>query len=237
MANASTLSAPILYTRADLESEAALLTKITDLINDAFIRSKKPEPQKWGVSPRKRFPSNNFYLEMLGSDGIVGVIFDEHARDRKVVAVAAAVPWQGGWKKEGAGVEEGWEIKAVAVDGEEQYLHRGLAVQLYTFLERHVIIKSKQLGYSTTGRMFNGRDQLTLWILAAECINGRYWRGKGYELVRKDTFEAPTWGVLTSFEMVVLRKDVTFDVLDSKPGIDSWTTAVNTQTRQEVEVK
>src|SRR5690242_9823608 len=164
MASSSTLSAPILYTRADLESEGVLVTQITNLINDAFIRTKIAEPEKWGISPRKRFPSNDPYFEMLGSEDVVGAIFDEHAGDRKVVAVAAAVPWEGGWEKEGAGVEEGWEIKAVAVHGDTQHLHKGLAVRLYTFLERYLIAKSKQLGHSTIGRRFNERDQLTLWI-------------------------------------------------------------------------
>lgn len=236
MASSSTLSAPILYTRADLESETGLVTQITNLINDAFIRSKITEPEKWGINPRKRFLSNDPYFEMLGSEGVVGVIFDENARDRKVVAVAAAVTWQGGWQKEGAGVEEGWEIKAVAVHGDAQYLRRGLAVQLYTFLEQYLIAKSKQLGHSTTGRKFKKEDQLTLWILAAECINGRYWRSKGYELVRKDIVVAPTWGVLTSFEMIVLRKDVPFEIAGNKVGIGS-STGVNARARREVEVK
>lgn len=236
MTGSSTLSAPILYTRGDLELEAALVTKITNLINDAFIRSKISEPEKWGVNPRKRFTSNDMYYEMLGSEGIVAVTFDEGARDRRVVAVAAAVPWQGGWKKEGAGSEEGWEIKAVAVDGDPQYLHQGHAVQLYAFLERHLVISSKSLGRSTTGRVFERKDQLTLWILAAECINGRYWRRKGYELVRTDISEAPTWGVLTSFEMIVLRKDIAFELPGSETAIDPWT-RVNAPTSQEVEVK
>ena len=235
MAGPPTLSAPALYTPSDLEADPALVTQITDLINDAFARSKKPDPVKWGQVQRRRFSSNDLYFEMLGSEGVVVVIFDEDSKDRKVVAVAAALPWQGGWKKEKAGVEEGWEIKAVAVDGDARYLRRGLAMQLYVFLEQHLVLKSKQLGVSTTGRRFVPKDRLTLWILAAECINGIYWRKRGYELVRKDIAEAPTWGVHTSFEMIVLRKDIPFELPGTGPTIHAENKA-DEPARREVEV-
>ena len=216
------LSAPIYYTRAYLQTDPNLTTKITSLVNDAFARSQKSDPEKWGENPEIRFPNNDSYFDMLGDEGIVAMIFDDNTRDRKVVAVAAALPWKGGWKKEGAGVEEGWEIKAVAVDGDARYLRQGLAVQLYSFLEKSLItISKKKKGRSTTGRPFNQDDQLPFWILAAECINGVYWRKKGYELVRKNVYEAPTWGVLTSFEMVVLRKVIPFEYLKSELHVDS----------------
>ena len=206
-----------MYTVSALESDPSLVSQITDLINDAFTRSKKSDPVKWRQGERRRFPNNDLYFEMLGTEGVAAVIFDNTDEKRKVVAVAGAIPWQGGWKKEGAGVEEGWEIKAVAVDGDARYLRRGLAVRLYTFLEQHLILKSKQLGISTTGRKFSSTDRLTLWILAAECINGPYWRKRGYELVRKDIAESPTWGVLTTFQMIVLRKDIPFKLTETKP--------------------
>lgn len=192
-----------------------MVSQITDLINEAFSRSKKADPVKWRQGERRRFPNDDLYFEMLGTEGVVAVIFDITEEKRKVVAVAAAVPWQGGWKKEGAGVEEGWEIKAVAVDADARYLRRGLAVQLYAFLEQHLLLKSKRLGVSTTGRKFDSIDQLTFWILAAECINGPYWRKRGYDLVRQETAQSPTWGVLTSFEMIVLRKDIPFALAET----------------------
>ena len=214
------LSALVYYTRAYLQTDPLLTTQITSLVNDAFARSKKSDPEKWGENPEIRFPDHDSYFNMLGDGGIVAMIFDENAKDRKVVAVAAAIPWQGGWKKEGAGVEEGWEIKAVAVDGDARYLRQGLAVQLYNFLEKSLIAISKNLGVSTTGRPFNQNDQLPFWVLAAECINGVYWRKKGYELVRTAVYEAPTWGVLTRFEMIVLRKVVPFEYSPGELHVD-----------------
>lgn len=234
MATVPSFSQPTLCTISDLESDPSLVSQITDLINDAFSRSKKADPVKWRQGERRRFPTNDLYFEMLGTDGIAAVIFDTTEEKRKVVAVAAAVPWQGGWKKEGAGVEEGWEIKAVAVDGDARYLRQGLAVRLYTFLEQYLTLKSKQLGVSTTGRKFDCTDRLTLWILAAECINGPYWRKRGYQLVRKDIAETPTWGVLTSFEMIVLRKDIPFELAETGPS--SAVDTVDELARKEVVV-
>lgn len=234
MATNPSFSEPTLYTVSDLGSDQSLVSQITDLINDAFSRSKKTDAVKWRQGERRRFPTNDLYFEMLGTDGVAAVIFDTTEEKRKVVAVAAAVPWQGGWKKEGAGVEEGWEIKAVAVDGDARYLRQGLAVRLYAFLEQYLILKSKQLGVSTTGRKFDSTDRLTLWILAAECINGPYWRKRGYELVRKDIAESPTWGVLTSFEMIVLRRDIPFELAETGPS--SAVNPVDEPARQEVAV-
>lgn len=239
---APSLSAPVLYRPSDLESSPALVTQIIDLINDAFTRSKLSDPVKWGKAPKKRFPENNAYFEMLGQTGVVGVIFDRDAKTQgaekacKVVAVAAAVPWQGGREKEGAGVEDGWEIKAVAVDGSAQYLHRGLAVQLYTFLEQHLVLHTSKAGISTTGRQLNEKDQLTLWILAAECINGVYWRKRGYREVRKNTYYAPTWDCETSFEMIVLRKDVPLDVTRHTYSTERENDITESTSQREVEV-
>jgi hypothetical protein len=203
-----TLSSPTLYTPSDLKNDPELVTQITSLVNEAFYRSKMADPVKWRQARGRRFPTNDLYLEMLGEEGVAVVIFDRNADERKVVAVAAAVPWQGGWMKEGAGVEDGWEIKAVAVDGSTQYLRRGLAVQMYTYLEQYLISQTKSCGFSTNGRPVADTDHLTFWILAAECINGVYWRKRGYEVVRRETFGPPTWGCQTNFEIVVLRRDL-----------------------------
>jgi GNAT superfamily N-acetyltransferase len=129
-------------------------------------------------------------------------------RSKKVVACAAAVPWKGGWMKEGADSESGWEIKIVCVDGDPQYHHRGLAVQLLGFLERYLVTAMKAK-FREEGKQEHGT--LTLWILAAECINGSYWRKKGYQEVRRKTEGVGVWSCKTSFEMVVFRKIITFE--------------------------
>ncbi|KAL5121440.1 hypothetical protein ACEQ8H_000511 [Pleosporales sp. CAS-2024a] len=128
----------------------------------------------------------------------------QSASGSKVVACAAAVPWNGGWTKEGAGKEEGWEIKAVAVDGHERFLKKGLAVQVMAALEEHLIEQTKKQHHHASDLP----KGVTLWILAAECINGAYWRRRGYREVRRATEGQGTWGCKTTFDMVVFRKEV-----------------------------
>jgi hypothetical protein len=219
------LSSPILVYPADLKENSELTSQIITLINDAFRRSKLPDPQKWDFE-RPRFPTPESYYEMLVPETVVALILDlkatrrdlerESDRSGKVVACAAAVPWKGGWAKEGAAQEDGWEIKAVAVDGYDQYLHKGLAVQVMTALERHLVEKAKRQSQTALSSTYidpkpsEERGRLTLWILAAECINGAYWKKRGYREVRRSMEGKGTWGCKTSFDLVVFRKDVEY---------------------------
>jgi hypothetical protein len=132
-------------------------------------------------------------------------------KKRKLVAVAAALPWHGG-NLEGIRIEEGWELKAVAVDGDTKYLHRGLATKLCDALTQRLVEQEKIRLAGMTGQQTPIIGSVTLWIQAAECINGEYWRRRGYQEVQRRTFGEGTWDCLTSFEMVILRKDVTFEV-------------------------
>lgn len=157
---------------------------------------------------------------MLIEGAIVGVILDQDVSASeqvevpsetegegtelkgKVVACAAAVPWTGGWKQEGRDTETGFEIKAVAVDGSERYLRKGLAVNVMGALEGELVKQAKEAKGSGEKR------ELHLWVLAAECINGEYWKRREYVEVRRSTEGDLTWGCQTSFELVVFRRVV-----------------------------
>jgi len=236
MTTTPSLTAPIIFAPCDLEVDPALTAQITKLCNDAFRRSREPYPEKW--SSGLRFETPQAYKDMLNDESVVAIILDRDGygneganenqqgavvvkgKDRgKLVACAAAVPWKGGWAKEGAGTEDGFEIKAICVDGDAKYLRRGLAVQLMDCLQNHLIQlaksrhqKNTEMDAKVTADGLEGKDQtacLTLWILAAECLTGVYWRKRGYHEVRRTTEGTGTWGCNTKFDMVVLRKDVT----------------------------
>jgi GNAT superfamily N-acetyltransferase len=214
------LSRPTLFTLAELKANPALSKSVTQLVNDAFYRSKEVDPTKWD-NTTLRFPNEEALHVMLGDQGsVIALVFDEavgaqdgdkinEKESKKVVACVAAVPWKGGWAKEGSGTEDGWEMKIVSVDGDPTYHHRGLAVQLLNFVETYLVAKERaQLRRAGE----QGEGVLTLWILAAECQNGVYWRRRGYQEVRKKVEGPGVWSCRTSFEMVVLRKNVTFDI-------------------------
>jgi hypothetical protein len=200
------LSAPIILHPPALKSNPTLTTRIITLTNTAFERSRAPDPTKW-EQDCPRFDAPESYHDILVDNSVVALIFDGD----EVVASAAAVPWRGGWAKEGAEKESGWEMKAVAVSGEERYARKGLAVRVMGKLEEYLVGKEKE----KTKRRGDlegivGSGSLTLWVIAAECINGVYWRKRGYREVRRSTETEGTWGCLTSFELVVLRRDVEF---------------------------
>ena len=183
---------------------------------------------KWN-NDTLRFPTEDAFHAMLTPDSKLAVFFDldepypsegfsertsssgtSSFHGKKVIACAAAVPWKGGWRKEHAATETGWEMKAVCVDGNEQYLRKGLAVQLLESLERALITNAREV--LRRGGVVEGKRELDLWILAAECINGKYWRKKGYVELRRCKEGAGVWSCRTEFEIVVLRKVVEFDV-------------------------
>lgn len=54
---------------------------------------------------------------------------------------------------------------------------------------------------------------VALWIQAVECLNGVYWRKRGFRDIRRSVEGAGTWGCEEgAFEIVVLRRDVRFTV-------------------------
>lgn len=221
------LSPPTLFTPSELQSNAALAEKIINLVNEAFTRSRIANPERW-VQQAPRFPNIESLHEMLSPDSVMALMFDDSvARDtkeengtiqsRKVVACAAAVPWNGGWEKEGAGTEEGWEIKVVCVDGDARYLGKGLPVQLLASLEGYLIEKTKKnlldsTSMDTAIKTKESTGVLSLWILAAECVAGPYWRKRGYQELRRKVYGEGVWACRTSFEMVVLRKEVQLNI-------------------------
>ena len=229
----STLSGPTLFTLSDLHSNPALTTSIIRLANDSFLRPKRLDPVKWS-STGMRFPTLESYTGMLVEDSVVALIFDDGDDEKnenlyeghdetngnnsaighpeKLVACAAAVPWRGGWLKDGPETEDGWEIKAVCVDGDAKYARRGLAVQLLSFLEQHLTAKTMLQEQVSEERKEHTQGSLTLWIQAAECLNGAYWRKRGYQEIRRSTQGEGTWGCQTTFEIVVLKKIVHFDI-------------------------
>jgi hypothetical protein len=170
---------------------------------------------------------------MLAPGSVVALIFDMNAKQEdttsgatsqregertgKVVACATVVPWKGGWAREGAGHERGWEMKAVSVDGEDQYLHKGLAVKVMTALESCLVenakLEVKTASPANTDAKTGGeKGCVSLWVMAAECLNGAYWRKRGYKEVRRSTETNGTWDCKTSFDLVVFRKDVEYDM-------------------------
>ncbi|KAI4956755.1 hypothetical protein J4E86_005226 [Alternaria arbusti] len=190
---ATNLSPPTLFTPSELKSNPTLSKSITQLVNKAFYRSYERDTAKWDNSESRFSDEEGLHMLLSGAGSVIALIFDDAAsanengsingentsingeQSRKVVACASLVPWKGGWEKEGSDTETGWEVKIVCVDGDPQYHHRGLAIQLLNFLEQYLIVR-ETIRLEQKG--LQGQRVLSVWILAAECLNGAYWRGK-----------------------------------------------------------
>lgn len=241
--SASGFTKPILLTLKELKANPKLCNHMAILSNAAFLRSHEPEPEKWNIPPKSlRFPNTESIHALIGEEGVVSVILDETffsngdedllvevpdgnggTKKGKLIASGATIPWRGGWEKEGAVTEKGWEFKAIVVDGDEKYLKKGLANQMCAALEQRVIeIERTLLKQPATERKMEPKGTLSadgkkgefrLYLLVAECINGPYWRKRGYEEVRRKTFSGE-WNCkpTASFEMVVYKRDVGFNI-------------------------
>lgn len=215
------LSNPVILARSNLTTNPALKTHLEDFISDAFLRSQLPWPERWDFTLRRFRPGTDL-VDMLGGEGLLCVIYDDNEEGPKieqgtgrVVACAAAIPWQGGWMKEGKGVEEGWEIKTVCVSGEERYAGKGLAIKVMSVLEENVIRRelartaaSDAADHTVGDTKTSETGAFTFWVLLADCINGPYWKKRGYKEVRRSTVGEGTWGCKTAFDMVTSRKVV-----------------------------
>jgi hypothetical protein len=230
------LTKTLFLSLAELTANPKVADQLAVLINTAFTRSHMNDPNRWNI-PCNRFPKTQHMLDTVGKDGVMAVILDEScvgkdheailveasgneaAKRGKLIACAAIIPWRGGWEKEGSSSEVGWETKAVAVDENERYLKKGIVIKLlkdidhYLIEKERVLIAARKVDQMEDVSKSEEHSVLTLWLLTAECLNGAYWRRRGYTEVRRKTW-SEIWGCLKSFDMVVMRRDVRYDLLN-----------------------
>ncbi|KAF2267207.1 hypothetical protein CC78DRAFT_92926 [Lojkania enalia] len=225
-AQPSHLSQPILFYLDDLKANLDLVAQIISLANTAFWRSKKNSPEQWEVVECMRFQSPEDLFRMVGIAGVMAIICvvedgsakagNKWKNENKVVGCATAVPWDkadGLWPVDKRnGVEEGWEIKAVCVDGDVRFAKQGLAINMLQTLQDWAIQKEIEIARMNGKIGDDGNRVARFWIQAAECLNGEYWRKRGYTEVRKAVQGHRLWDCKTNFELVVLVKEVVFRV-------------------------
>ncbi|KAF2110870.1 hypothetical protein BDV96DRAFT_583078 [Lophiotrema nucula] len=184
-----------LYSAEQIKSDAPLAAALTDLINDRFASNKTPNPDKWD-DRALRFSDVNQIHEMLGHTGVFSVVYDNDT----VVACAGAIPWKGGMPGLRGPHDEGWEVKTVAT--KQGYSKQGLATRCIAGLEAYL----KQLQPTHDNRQ-EGKI-LKTWIQAADCLNGAYWRRRGYREVALVEQPVGIWGSKTGFKLLVAVKEL-----------------------------
>lgn len=206
------VSEPVLLSASTLRSDPALIVSIMKLVNTAFKRHLITEPGTWDIEERGLWDVNNpsEFADRLSEEGVMGVIYNSTS---EVVAAAGVKPWTGGFYGEEGRKEDGWEVVGTVVD--ERFLKQGLNIKLMKTLEEWVVRKEKEK-LKAVGDSKNGaspeKGVVHLWVHVAECSNGPYWRKRGFMEMRRQTFGKGVWNCLTSFEMLISRRDVEFEV-------------------------
>ena len=193
------LSTPILEDRIhhvkELLADPVLSATLTTFINVGFRDSKSYDPSRWDVTG-DRFSESSEFHEMLGPSGVIAVVYAGSAP----VACAGAVAWSGDQAGFRRPRETGWEIKAVTVKvGEAK---KGLASRAVKVMQEYLVKREREkMGPGEMGK-------LSLWIQTAECVNGEYWRRRGFRDDRVHEKPVGYWASRTGFRMLVLVKEV-----------------------------
>jgi hypothetical protein len=212
------LSAPTIVTLHDLTNNPAFTSALTTFIVNVFDNQTR-DPELFDLSIL-RFDSPKELLDELGASGIMCVIFDRDeegpsigdGKGGRIVACVGAIPWDGS-------DEGGWELKTVCVDWHEKYAKKRLAIRTVECLGRYLAkLPTEEVNpKSVTDSMGGMRDAsvdsrtLTLWIRTEECLNGEYWRRRGFTEIQRTAISG-IWAIKTgvSIEMAILRKDLSF---------------------------
>jgi hypothetical protein len=190
-----------LYHAKDIVRGSELAASLTKFVNDSYGNSNTYDPERWNVDEEKcRFETDDEIHDTLGEDGLFVVAYDGD----EPVASASTALWKGDF--EGIGKEEGgWEIKTVTV--RVRYMKQGLATRCIKVLQDHLIGKMRE-------EVPNGNKEakkLKLWLQTAECVNGEYWRRRGWRDARG--YEKPVgyWASKTGFRLLVMMKEVSLE--------------------------
>ncbi|KAF2708003.1 hypothetical protein K504DRAFT_297023 [Pleomassaria siparia CBS 279.74] len=200
-----------LYHASDILSSPTLAASLTAFVNQGFKSAGTYDPTRWDLINSMRFKRTNEINELLGTEGLFAVLYD----GKVPVACAAAVPWAKEYQGCRLPGEEGWEIKTVCVDA--KWVKRGLASRSINIL-RDYLVEQERAKLALDGAQEAGNKKLKFWLEVAECVNGEYWRRRGYKELRGYDRPAGLWSSLTGFRLLVMVKDIDVYTATNSPS-------------------
>jgi GNAT superfamily N-acetyltransferase len=186
---------PRLHHASAIRADPTLTQTITNLVNDGYRYMSPINAVNWSHCPRERLHSSSAIHELLGSDGLFAVIYDEGTP----IACAAATRWTGGFKEHGVFDEEGWEI--VTVTARKEWLKRGLAGACVDALVTELVRQVRQNEKRDKGM------KLQLWVQCVECLYGEFWRKKGWVEERAYVKPAGDFGSKMGYRLLVMLQE------------------------------
>ncbi|KAI8935879.1 hypothetical protein NX059_007394 [Plenodomus lindquistii] len=168
---------------------------IRTFVNKGYRYCSPENASHWDTSVDRLTDVESFH-KALGHRGLIAVIY--HPDDSTFpIACAAASPWDGGY--DGAyspeELDNGWEIKIVTT--KEEWMGRGLAgICVDALLEEIVRVEG------------DAKQKPKFWVQAVECLNGAFWRKRGWSDVRGINHEAGRFGSKKGYRLLVLSKEI-----------------------------
>lgn len=187
----------LLHHASAIRADPELAQTITTLVNEGY-RNLPPETAlRWDRSAiEDRLSTPTAIHDTIGPEGMFAVAYD--ARDQTTpLACGAARRWKHDLEGFSAAGEAGWEI--ITVTTRLGWTRRGLAGQCIDALVENLVGQAHE----------DGSDQaLKIWVQAVECLNGAFWKNKGWTEVR--SYEKPVghWGSKLGYSLLVLLKNI-----------------------------
>jgi GNAT superfamily N-acetyltransferase len=186
-----------LHHASEIRADTTLANILTTFVNKGYRYFTPETALRWNRSAMggERLKDSAAIHDTIGHDGMFAVAYD--ARDGTTpLACAAARQWTHDLEGVSAAGEKGWEV--VTVTTRADWMRRGLAGQCIDALVEELIRRAREDGSD---------ERLQVWVHVVECLNGAYWRKKGWAEVR--TYEKPAghWGSKFGYRLLVLRRD------------------------------
>ncbi|KAF2854698.1 hypothetical protein T440DRAFT_464843 [Plenodomus tracheiphilus IPT5] len=195
---------PRIHHFSELIAAPDIAERIRNFVNQGYRYFAPENTSRWEPCVDRLVDLPSFHKQ-LGDRGLIAIIYDPD-NSSIPIACAATSPWDGGFDG-GYSPDEldgGWEIKIVTT--KEGWMGKGLAGKCVDALFAEVV----RLERVDLSRVDADR-KLRFWIQTVECVNGAFWRRKGWKDVRGTDHEAGWFGSKEGYRLLVMTKKVDID--------------------------
>lgn len=199
----STPLQPRIHSVSAIRCDPALEQTIRSFVNEGYKYIAPKDASGWESDTFDRLPTADSINRELGEDGFFAVMYDPND-DTKPIACAATTRWK--CDLEGGGVgDEGWEIKTVTARA--GWMRGGFAGRCVDAIVKELQRQSRESVEFQHQCKGSNERKLKVWIQAVECVNGAYWKKKGWTDVR--AYEKPVghWGSKEGYRLLVLLQE------------------------------
>ncbi|CAO2649198.1 Nn.00g101470.m01.CDS01 [Neocucurbitaria sp. VM-36] len=201
--SSSTHLQPRIHYASAIRCDPALEQSIRNFVNEGYTYIAPKDASRWESDNSDRLPTADSINRELGQDGFFAVMYDPND-NTKPIACAATTRWK--CDLEGGGVgDEGWEIKIVTSGA--GWMRGGFAARCVDAIVKELQRQNRESAEFQHQRKVPNERKLQVWIQTVECVNGAYWKKKGWTDVR--AYEKPVghWGSKEGYRLLVLLQE------------------------------